>query len=144
MRYFAIILILLTSLSASAHELDRVFPSDIQIIEKDELTVVEYCPDNTCEVFTVVGPADAYDVQDFAYAYLLTASTYYYLESFQKDIRSESTAAVVKRHSAHCPEGSIADAARCIMARLGAKYVIRVEFVRFDEGERNVGHVQIY
>ena len=77
-------------------------------------------------------------LQDFAYAYLLGASSYIYLKQFQADTDSTATKSVLGRYSSRCPQEPLAQAARCIVMYLMDKHPIRVSFVRYDEGERNV------
>jgi hypothetical protein len=122
----------------SAHELTDSFPRDTQVTVQTDSIVVEYCPDNTCDLFTLDDPAGSQVLQDFAYAYLLGASTYIYLKSFQADVDSSATKSVLGRYSSHCPQEPMIQAARCVITYLLDKHPIRVSFVRYDEGERNV------
>ena len=133
-----VVSLLLCASSVFAHELTDSFPRDTQVIVEAESVTVEYCPDNTCDVFTIDDPSGAEVLQDFAYAYLLGASTYIYLKPFQAHTDSTTTKTVLGRYSAHCPEDSLTQVARCVITHLIDKYPIRVSFVRYDEGERNV------
>lgn len=132
----------MASFSTFAHELSEEFPGLISVTSHDEETIVEYCPDNTCSVITAIGSADAQEIQDFAYVYLFTRSSYIYLKTFQQDTRSGRTQSVLDRYSSGCPQLTAQEAARCIFSRLATKHEIRVEFVRYDEGERNIGSVE--
>jgi len=144
MRNIAALLIFMTSFNSFAHELVEQFPEMISVATNDGETIVEYCPDNTCEVVRAVGPVDAMEIQDFAYLYLFTSSPYNYLKEFQQGTRSGRTGAVLDRYSSGCPQVSAQEAARCVLGRLGAKYEIQVEFVRYDEGERSIGSVDAF
>jgi hypothetical protein len=130
--------LLLCASYVSAHELTDSFPRDTQVTIRTDSIAVEYCPDNTCDLFTLDDPAGSQVLQDFAYAYLLGASTYIYLKPFQADVDSSATKSVLGRYSSHCPQEPLVQAARCVITYLLDKHPIRVSFVRYDEGERNV------
>jgi hypothetical protein len=135
---FATVALLLCTSCISAHELTDSFPRDTQVIVQTDSITVEYCPDNTCNSFTIDDPAGSEVLQDFAYAYMLGASSYIYLKQFQTDTDSTATKSVLRRYNAHCPQEPLAQAARCIVMYLMDKHPIRVSFVRYDEGERSV------
>ena len=130
--------LLLCASCVSAHELTDSFPRDTQVTVEAESVTVEYCPDNTCDVFAIDDPTGSEVLQDFAYAYLLGASPYIYLQQFQADADSTATRSVLGRYSAHCPQEPLVQSARCVVMYLIDKHPIRVSFVRYDEGERNV------
>jgi hypothetical protein len=110
----------------------------VQATSSRESTTVEYCPDNTCEVFFLSGPSAALPVQDFAFAYLLGVSEYIYLEAFQSNGSAPVVQAVLSRYRKHCPQQTTNAAARCIVGLLARRHPIQASFVRYDEGERNV------
>jgi hypothetical protein len=130
--------------SSFAHELTDEFSDMISVSSTAGDIVVEYCPDNTCEVFTAPRPADIREIEDFAYVYLFTKSTYSNLQEFRQRGRSGRVGAVLDRYSAGCQQIQAQEAARCVLSRLAAKYEIRVEFVRYDEGGRHIGFVEVY
>ncbi len=144
MKTIAALVLCFAFSSSFAHELADEFPDMISVSSTAGHIVVEYCPDNTCEVFTAAGPADIQEIQDFAYVYLFTKSTYNYLQQFRQRGRSGRVGAVLDRYSAGCQQVQAQEAARCVLSRLAAKYEIRVEFVRYDEGGRHAGLVELY
>src|SRR5690606_2973008 len=97
-----------------AHEFTDSFPRDTQVTAASESVTVDYCPDNTCDTFTIDDPMGSEVLQDFAFAYLLGASSYIYLKQFQADTDSAATKSVLGRYSAHCPQEPLARAARCV------------------------------
>ncbi len=107
---FTATILLLCSSCVSAHELTDSFPDNMQVILQTASVTVEYCPDNTCDSFTIDDPAGSEIPQD----------------------------SVLGRYSAHCPQEPVARAARCIVMYLIDKHPIRTSFVRHDEGKRNV------
>lgn len=137
-KLLAALLLLAAPLASHAHELTSVFGDMVQVTSSRGSTTVEYCPDNTCEVFTLSGPSAALSVQDFAFAYLLGVSEYIYLESFQSNGSAPAVQAVLSRYRKHCSQQSARAAARCIVGVLAKQHPIRASFVRYDEGERNV------
>ena len=144
MRTVAALILVLASSSLFAHELDEEFPGMVSASNMGGSIVVEYCPDNTCEVFTVAVPADIQEIQDFAFMHLFTRSPYNYLKEFRQSGRTGRLGAVLDRYSAGCPQVQAQEAARCVMNRIAAKYEIQVEFIRYDEGGRHTGSVNLY
>jgi len=110
----------------------------VRVSSKRGSTTVEYCPDNTCEVFVLLGASASLPVQDFAFVYLLGVSEYIYLEPFQSNESSPAVRAVLARYRSHCPQQPARTAARCVVGLLAKRHAIRASFVRYDEGERNV------
>jgi hypothetical protein len=134
----AAVLLISTPMVCQAHELGAIFGDSVTISSKGDLTTVEYCPDNTCEVFSLRAPSAALPLQDFAFVYLLGVSEYIYLKDFHANTGSPATRAVLGRYRTHCPQPVARVAARCIVGYLARKYPIQASFVRYDEGERNV------
>jgi hypothetical protein len=56
---------------------------------------VEYCPDNTCDVFTMRGAGDTGALSDFAFMYLFFVSEYGALEDFKHSSRADRLATVI-------------------------------------------------
>ena len=137
------VLLSLLSPLCGAHELTTAFPDNVRVIRSSEEISVEYCPDNTCEVFATSDTKASSALQDFTYAYLLGVSSYIYLEPFQSSTSSKSSTAVLTRYRAECPQESIRGASRCIVGLLAKRHMIRASFVRYDEGRRNVVPVSL-
>ena len=134
----AAVLLISAPVVCQAHEPGATFGDSVTVSSKGDLTTVEYCPDNTCEVFTVRAPSAALQLQDFAFVYLLGVSEYIYLEGFHANTDSPATRAVLGRYRAHCPQSVAREAARCVVGYLARKYPIQASFVRYDEAQRNV------
>ena len=134
----AAVLLISAPMVCQAHELGATFGDSVTISSKGDLATVEYCPDNTCEVFSLRASYAALPLQDFAFAYLLGVSEYIYLKDFRANTNSPATRAVLGRYRSHCQQSITRVAARCIVGYLARKYPIRASFVRYDEGERNV------
>jgi hypothetical protein len=124
-------------LASHAHELASSFGDMVQVTSIRGSTTVEYCPDNTCEAFTLSGPSAALTIQDFAFAYLLGVSDYIHLEPFRSNPFEPSVQSVLSRYRKQCSQRSERAAARCIVGVLAKRHPIRASFVRYDEGERN-------
>ncbi|MGE8224371.1 MAG: hypothetical protein ACN6RK_01175 [Stenotrophomonas sp.] len=137
-KILAALLLLTTPLASHAHELTSTFGDTVQVTSSRGSTTVEYCPDNTCEVFTLLGPVAELTIQDFAFAYLLGVSEYIYLEAFQSSGTTPAVQAVLTRYRKHCSQQSSRAAARCIVGFLAKRHPIQASFVRYDEGEHNV------
>ncbi|MCF7223794.1 hypothetical protein [Marilutibacter chinensis] len=137
-KIFAALLLLAAPPASYAHELTSTFGDLVHVNSSRGSTTVEYCPDNTCEVFALSGPSAAPAVQDFAFAYLLGVSEYIYLEPFQSNGAAPAVQAVLSRYRKQCSQQSARAAGRCIVGVLAKRHPIRASFVRYDEGERNV------
>ena len=124
--------------AAYGHELTSAFPDNVQVSSEGATTTVEYCPDNTCEVFTLSGKSASLPLQDFALAYLFGVSEYVYLEPFQSSSSSLAVRTVLGRYKSDCPQQPARAAARCVVGLLAKRHAIQASFVRYDEGERNV------
>jgi hypothetical protein len=134
----AALLLLVAPLAAHAHELTSALGDAVRVSSKGGSTTVEYCPDNTCEVFALSGPSASLPIQDFAFVYLLGISEYIYLEPFQSNDSSPAIRAVLARYRRDCPQQSARVAAQCVVSLLAKRHAIQASFVRYDEGERNV------
>ncbi|MGA0611780.1 hypothetical protein [Caldimonas sp. KR1-144] len=137
-KIIAALAISIASTAVYGHELTSVFPDTVQVYTKGETTTVEYCPDNTCEVFTLSGRSASLPLQDFVLAYLYGVSDYVYLKAFQSNSSSPSVRSVLAKYRRDCPQPSTHAAARCVVTLLAKRHAIRATFVRYDEGERNV------
>jgi len=100
---------------------------------KNNGRLVEYCPDNTCEVFSVRNGKESAALADFTLAYLYAVSDYVYLEEFQSRMDLHEVDRLLMRYQADCPQLAQRAAARCVAGHLARKYPIRVTFVRYDE-----------
>jgi hypothetical protein len=113
------------------------FPQSIKLNQSKR--ILEFCPDDTCHGF--VGSAvSVITLKDFAYLYLYFFSDYTYLPAWRKRPESQTVAERVlsKPEYGNCKRNSDFDSARCVLLGLSQKGTVRLEFIRYDEGKRNV------
>lgn len=105
-------------------------------------TVVEYCPDNTCERYSIKGENELV-LADFALAYLYGISEYVYLREFQARTDLPEVKALFKRYRTQCPQSTPRQAARCVAMTLARSNHIKASFVRYDEGAERVERISV-
>lgn len=106
-------------------------------IKKTEFLVIEYCPDNTCEIFKTPNADAVGAVSDFAYLYLYFVSKYYYLTDWKKLPEAKAIAIDILKRYRQCPETTHQTWVGCVLKFLSDKYSIKPTFVRYDEQVRN-------
>ncbi len=96
---------------------------------------VEYCPDETCEVFAA--PRLASGVCDFVFLYLFHVSGYIYLEDARKlpEVRARGQE-ILARHSKGLKPVGEREAVESVLKTLAQRLSISLTFVRYDEGRR--------
>lgn len=121
-------------------ELDRAFPRSVQESAGKESTLVQFCPDNTCEAFVASRGASVEELADFTFLFVYYFSEYAVLEGWRRQAAPIALAElVVKRRSGSwCAAQGGKDAARCILLEMARLREIRIEAVRYDEGARSV------
>jgi len=115
------------------------FPGSIKFYEKRQ--VLEFCPDETCDGFVGLSGESLDSIKDFAYLYVYYFSDYLaYLPEWRKHTDAENTAGRVlsKPEYRNCQTVDHREWARCVLLTLSQKGAIRLIFVRYDEGKRNV------
>jgi hypothetical protein len=98
---------------------------------------LEYCPDNTCEVFSCRARKCHPALLDFGFMYLSHVSGYFYLSEFRRKDVPAVTPILLKQYKTTCPQPVERDAIFCILRTLHKNANITVSYVRYDEGERN-------
>lgn len=106
-------------------------------VQKNGSLVIEYCPDNTCEIFKSPNTDALGPVSDFAYLYLYFVSKYYYLADWKKLPKAKTIAIDILKRYRQCPETTEQVWAGCVLKALSAKHFIKPAFVRYDERVRN-------
>lgn len=106
-------------------------------VQKSPSLVVEYCPDNTCEIFKSTNAQAQGQVSDFAYLYLYFVSKYYYLNDWKKLLETKTVAIDILKRYRQCPETTEPVWASCVLKSLSDKHSIRPAFVRYDEHVRD-------
>jgi hypothetical protein len=121
----------LASLTAS-------FPGSLKY--KNHGKVLEFCPDNTCHGFSASKNVPRVELEDFAFLYIYYYSDYYALPEWRTKEQVTKTAdqLLSKPSYRQCQKGTARESARCILLNLSSKGKIRLLFIRYDEGKRNV------
>jgi len=114
------------------------FPKSIELKNKGKL--LEFCPDNTCHGFVAKGGVAVTTLKDSAYLYVYFFSDYTYLEDWRATDGARSTAERVlsKPDYRSCKKDTSRESARCVLLDLAHSGRIKLIFVRYDEGQRNV------
>ena len=136
-RAFLLVAMYLFAGASQAHELDQAFGKEISISKSGNIVRIEYCPDNTCEAFSLASTKAEAIIKDFVFVYLFSISDYIYLENFQSDENSSQALSLIKRYQAACPNKKPREAAKCIVSLLATAYPIKANFVRYDEGTKS-------
>ena len=148
MRTFtAILIFLFLSSPGSANAADlrplgflsEIAPTGLEYRVTQKLKVVEYCPDNTCDIIEAPAGLPNEIFNDFAFLFLSYASGYIYLKKpFDKSRPFLEEAKrffphVVERRKHQC-RGDELEIVSCILNKMADDYGIKIYFSRFDEG----------
>lgn len=101
---------------------------------------LEFCPDETCHRFVGSQGVSIAALKDFAYLYVYFFSDYYSLPKWRSQTESRATAEQIlsKPEYQSCKRDTDFDGARCVLLELSQKGFVRLEFIRGDEGARNL------
>ena len=116
-----------------------VFPGRIKLNQAKR--TVEFCPDyDTCDGLEASQAVSVATLKDAAYLYFYFFSTFYDLPKWRDQSGSRATAERVlsKPEYRNCKREMDVDTARCLLLGLAQKGAITLEFIRYDEGSRNV------
>lgn len=118
--------------------LASAFPDSLRI--KNHGRLLEFCPDGTCDGFVVSGTMPISTLKDFAYLYEYYFSDYTFLDEWRGSAKAKNTAESVlsKPEYSGCKGDVGREAARCVLLSLSRGGRVKLIFVRYDEGERNV------
>jgi hypothetical protein len=119
-------------------QISSSFPGSVKVNEKRRL--VEFCPDQTCDGFVASSDVSVTTLKDFAYLYICFFSEYVYLAKWRSNGETRNTAerALSKPEYRSCKNESNREAARCLLLYLSGNGRIKLLFIRYDEGQRNV------
>ena len=133
-----------THLSDSATALRKAFGDSIEISAAPSMSI-EFCPDNTCDVFRTERKEMGDALCDFAYLYLYYVSDYSMLETVRKSgpVKSEAEQILQRRAAGSCRNGDRVTTIGCVLNRLAKENGIVILFVRYDEKERNEQRVDL-
>ncbi len=115
------------------------FPDRVKLNQTKR--TLEFCPDyDTCDGFEVSAKTSVATLKDAAYLYIYFFSSFYDLAKFREHAESRATAERVlsKPEYRNCKRDMEVDTARCVLLGLAQKGAIKLEFIRYDEGSRNV------
>jgi hypothetical protein len=124
-------------------ELAITFPDTIKI--KNSAHLLEFCLDGTCDGFVVSGSMPVATLRDFAYLYEYFFSDYIYLGEWRarKEARNAAERVLSKPEYRGCKHITDQKTARCVLVNLSSNGRVRLIFVRYDEGERHVVHMDL-
>jgi hypothetical protein len=119
-------------------ELKGSFPDSTKMNVRGEKSI-EFCPDNTCDYFVAGKEISVETLKDFAYLYVFFFSDYFVLDEWRNRKESVAIAKKILSKSDYrdCKKNE-EDAARCILRKLAQTYKVKLYFVRYDEGKRNL------
>ena len=115
------------------------FPESIKLNEKRRL--IKLCPDETCDGFVASNDVAMSTMRDFAYLYVYYFSDYLaYLPDWRKHADASAVAERIlsKPEYHNCKKDSSLETARCVLTDLSRNGRIKLLFIRYDEGQRNV------
>lgn len=104
-----------------------------------QVNSVEFCPDNTCEVFVGKKNVPLTTVEDFTYLYVYFFSDYYALAGWRRTPRASAFAKeILARHAdSNCKSRRHTEKARCLILQLSAHDEIKIFNDRYDETSRH-------
>jgi hypothetical protein len=120
-------------------QVTNTFPQSIKLNQSSR--VLEFCPDfDTCDGFVASPTVSIATLKDLGYLYIYFFSNYFDLPRWRTRPESQATAQRVLSEPEYrsCKRESDFDTARCVLLGFSQKGRIRLEFVRYDEGKRNV------
>ena len=119
--------------------LSEIAPSGLEYQVTQTLKVVQYCPDNTCDIIEAPASIPNEIFNDFAFLFLRYASGYVYLKKpFDKprpflEEAKRFLPHVIERRKQQC-RGDELEVVSCILNKMADDYGIKIYFSRFDEG----------
>jgi len=118
-------------------QLEKAFPDTVEV--KNHGSLLEFCPDGTCDGFVTSGSVPLPTLKDFAYLYTYFFSDNITLDDWKATEGAKEMANRVLGQSQYlaCKNADNREAARCVLRDLSRNGRIRLIFVRYDEGERH-------
>lgn len=120
-------------------QLQERFPDSIKI-HADARQSLEFCPDNTCDLFVTKSSTSVGQLSDFALLYLFFFSDYLVLADWRaEDSAKGSVVEVLKKYQGDkCANNSDVVTAQCLLRNWSTRSAIRLYWVRFDERGRHL------
>jgi hypothetical protein len=119
--------------------LSEIAPTGLEYRVTQKLKIVEYCPDNTCNIIEAPASIPKETFNDFVFLFLRYASGYVYLKKPYDKSRPFLEEAkrflphVIEKRKQQC-QGDELDVVSCILNRMADDHGIKIYFSRFDEG----------
>ncbi len=106
---------------------------------------IEYCPDNTCQLFTAKKSVTEKELKDFVYLYMYFFSDFNSLKEWRTKANSVETLRGIFNESGNlrCTSKVEVDIARCILKKLSTEKKIQIYDIRYDEGKKHKTLVNI-
>jgi hypothetical protein len=125
-------------------QLDKSYPKQFEVKKKEKL-IIEFCPDNTCDMFEANKQILPETFVDFVYIYLYFFSDYYVLDEWRTSAEEILMVGnILKRPSySLCKKSTPGETASCLLRYLSQKNKIRLYSIRYDEGTRNVVRLDV-
>jgi hypothetical protein len=122
----------------SSELLSQVFGDAITVHTNTTSTTVEYCPDNTCDVFRSLGKQKELLVANFAYLYLYYVSGYAVLSEVRhsEEARRVAEHILIRNGRDKCATASEPETIKCVLRRLAKRDAISLLSARYDEKVR--------
>ncbi len=119
-------------------QLTSTFPGSVRY--RNHGRVLEFCPDNTCHGFSALSDVPSANLKDFAFLYVYYYSDYFALPEWRtkEEVKLTAERILEKPSYRSCKRENDRKSARCILLNLGAEGKIKLLFIRYDEGKRNV------
>ncbi len=125
--------------SSATLQLQERFPDSVKF-QTDKRLSMEFCPDNTCDLFETKRSTSVEALSDFAFLYLYFFSDYFVLVDWRAEDAARNTASVLlKKYSADkCANSSEMVIAQCLLRDWAKRSEIRLYWVRHDEKGRHL------
>jgi len=118
--------------------LTNSFPRSVRARQNGHL--LEFCPDNTCDGFVSSQSVPVAELKYFAYLYIYFFSDFVYLPGWRTQPEAKKVADQIlsRPEFGKCKSQSDLEKARCVLLDRSQGGRIKLIFVRYDEGQRNV------
>ncbi len=110
-------------------------------VEHHALIELSYCPDNTCDMFSMPVSDDQVKFYDFVLMYLYYKSEYIYLREIKDRFWMEHIDDISSKYSVGMGKPLNDNDIDCILKALADNYDISVAFSRFDENVKHTAPV---
>jgi len=120
--------------------LQRYLGSAISLTTSSAGLTIEYCPDNTCDVFRGAPGTSVENLSDFVFVFLYYESGYVYLNESRaehpafREAAKDAVSSIVKRTRYWCKASK--PTPKCILRGMAKEYRVSVSASRYDEGGR--------